>query len=332
MLTDAQETSIFFKTLSKEETAFLQKLFYKKYYEPGEIILLQGHPVHELFIILSGTVSVSVVLPGGEEKTLSVLDKTQIVGEVAYISNTLSTATVKSVDNSECLVSPHKVLNAIRILEPEIFFKIETEIMRLISSKLIENMYNIFDFYTAYIGKKNNRGLEARIMKNRPALSLGWNAEISRNILKFNVFKELTEEEFSCVPALFTVVEYDKGILFRSQKSNKIIIIYSGAVLYLMHHLYLKQSLAVLTAGDIILQGKTLLKELNHLVDFMTYDKTITLELDLDSYNKLRELHSPVFYSINRYINKMLASSVYITNRHLIRLNCEHSEAGNKYV
>ena len=72
-------------------------------YPAGEYIIRQGDPASALYIMLSGRVRVEQETQGSVE-TLTDLVPYSFFGEVALIENTLRTASVLAVEDTDCLL------------------------------------------------------------------------------------------------------------------------------------------------------------------------------------------------------------------------------------
>jgi glutaminase len=88
--------------LTPEAMAFLETLLKKRRYEPGELIVRKGEPADEIYLLMSGEVSVRVDLPNGQIKRLSTLSPGMAFGEIAVISRSVRSADVHADKHVEC--------------------------------------------------------------------------------------------------------------------------------------------------------------------------------------------------------------------------------------
>ncbi len=88
--------------LTPEAVAFLETLLKKRRYEPGELIVRKGEPADEIYLLMSGEVSVRVDLPNGQIKRLSTLSPGMAFGEIAVISRSVRSADVHADKHVEC--------------------------------------------------------------------------------------------------------------------------------------------------------------------------------------------------------------------------------------
>lgn len=89
-----------FGELSDDDIDWLISTASKERIAPGTIIIQEGKPVDALYILLEGTLSVSVAAMGN--KRIATLTSGEIVGEMSFIDSRPPSATVETIE--ECLV------------------------------------------------------------------------------------------------------------------------------------------------------------------------------------------------------------------------------------
>jgi glutaminase len=88
--------------LEPEAITFLETLIKRKRYERGEVIIRKGETADEIFLLMSGEVSVIVELPNGQIKRLSTLSPGMAFGELAVVNRTVRSADVRADEPVEC--------------------------------------------------------------------------------------------------------------------------------------------------------------------------------------------------------------------------------------
>ncbi len=88
--------------LAPEAVAFLETLLKSNSYEPGKLIVRKGEPADEIYLLMSGEVSVLVDLPNGQIKRLSTLSPGMAFGELAVVNRTVRSADVRADKPVEC--------------------------------------------------------------------------------------------------------------------------------------------------------------------------------------------------------------------------------------
>ena len=73
----------------------------KRTLSPGSRLIYEGQPIYALYIVLSGTLSVSI--EALDDKELARISSGEVVGEISFIDARLPLATVKAIEASEVL-------------------------------------------------------------------------------------------------------------------------------------------------------------------------------------------------------------------------------------
>ncbi|MBA2711479.1 MAG: cyclic nucleotide-binding domain-containing protein [Tatlockia sp.] len=320
----------FFEKLEPNEIRFLANYIEEKKFQKGEVILPQGIQGKELYLIISGQVFVDIVLPGDDfKKNLAKLGKGQVFGEVTFLTKTQATASVTAKEACKCLTLSHKTLEMLRLVKPEIAYKIEQEITYQAAAKVIYNINAILELLKK-IPEDSFYPFDHSIYVEDPKAhtKLIELSELNLNDDEFSsFFPKLAEKQKSGLLSMMTVKAYDKGYRFSAKEaeSRKIAFIYSGAVMFFIKkNKTLKKSIAVLAVGDLFLQN-FLSPNFQEVADFVTCEKSILLELDLNTYTELKETDPHLFYLISEKINRNIANAVYIVNRQFLRINCEYN-------
>lgn len=88
--------------LTPNEVTTLESLLKSKSYRSGDLIIRKGDPAAEIYLLMSGEVSVRVDLPNGQIKRLSTLSAGMAFGEIAVINRTVRSADVYADTDVEC--------------------------------------------------------------------------------------------------------------------------------------------------------------------------------------------------------------------------------------
>jgi len=92
-----------FADLSLDEMKAFYNVCEQVSYDPGQIIIEQGHPGQALIISREGHMQVSKVLAGGQETVLARLPPGKFVGEMALVDDVPTSARVKALDRVRAL-------------------------------------------------------------------------------------------------------------------------------------------------------------------------------------------------------------------------------------
>jgi len=97
-----------FNELSKDELNEIAEFTKITTVQPREVIVRKYDPGKEMFILVSGKVSLSTVTEDGKELTFAILGKGEMFGEISLFDNLERTATVTAVETSELLILEQK--------------------------------------------------------------------------------------------------------------------------------------------------------------------------------------------------------------------------------
>ncbi|KTD67612.1 cNMP binding domain-containing protein [Legionella santicrucis] len=319
----------FFKGLTSEEVAFILPFMEEKKFAQGKVILPQGSHGGDLYLVISGFVAIDIILPGDYQKRLATLGHNELFGEVTFLSNALVTASVIAMEPCSCIIFHHDLLEMLRTSKPEIAFKIEKKIAYQLANKIISNINNILKILNT-IPQDLQVLSEHSLYLEAPSASLK-ELEINsldfKHLRKLSFFRHMSKKQILKLLPLMKAQSYDRGYRFLSNESNlnKLGIIYSGAaMLFIKENNQLKKSIAISGIGEMFLQN-FIFTEFRQVADYVTCEKSIILELDMDVYKELKHFHPDIFYIISETINREIAGSVYITNRQFVRINSEYN-------
>ena len=320
---------VFFNKLDSNEIAYIYPYIEENKYKKDEVILEQGAQGGDLYLIISGTVSISVILPGDYKMDVATLSPGQVFGEVTFLSNSHATASVVAQQSCKCFVIYHKLLQMLRIANPQIAFKLEQEIANQTARKISSNIHSILNLMKGIPDEFLIHSEHALYLENVAAYSkiLDPDSLNSKHLSHLSFFAELTKEQCLYLLSLMTIKSYEKGYRFLDKMEKplqKIGLLYSGAVMFFMkENNQLKKSLAVIKVGEIFLQN-FIFADFCEVADYVAYEDSIVLELDIQEYQKLRHSHPAIFYTISKAMNREIAKSVYIVNRQFVRISSEY--------
>lgn len=124
-----------FQTLTNEELDALSDRLTRQSYNAGEIVIRQGEPATECFVVVTGTAVVAYQdRAGASLRTVAMLKTGDLFGEIALIQGTVRSASVTAAEPLECLVLPGEVLQ--HLLESNHAFALG--LLRMAVSRLSE--------------------------------------------------------------------------------------------------------------------------------------------------------------------------------------------------
>ncbi len=92
-----------FAGLDEQQLEAVSSLTFQKKFDPGELIIEEGRTGNGLYAIISGNVEAVKAAGTEQERTVNRLGPGEVFGEMALLGEWPRTATVRAVDEVECL-------------------------------------------------------------------------------------------------------------------------------------------------------------------------------------------------------------------------------------
>jgi glutaminase len=116
--------------LGPDALPVLGRLLHPRHFARGELIVREGDAAEEMFLLMSGTVSVTTDIAGGARRRLSTLSPGMVFGELTIVDRAPRTADVRADTPVECLVLPAAELDRLGRQEPAIKVTILENLLR----------------------------------------------------------------------------------------------------------------------------------------------------------------------------------------------------------
>ena len=101
-----------FGQLNDDDVEWMLKAGRKRTLREGEVLIRQGIPVDEIFILLDGRLAVWLKLRRGHEREIARLEAGEIVGEMSFVDARPPSATVKALEDATVFGIAKAVLSA----------------------------------------------------------------------------------------------------------------------------------------------------------------------------------------------------------------------------
>ena len=106
-----QEVALF-ADLPDQALEKLAQDFRLKTYGKNDVVFHQGDPGHEIYVILDGRIRVFKVSPSGDETTLVILSKYDVLGEFAVLDGGTRSATARAIGQTALLAMSRDSFNS----------------------------------------------------------------------------------------------------------------------------------------------------------------------------------------------------------------------------
>ena len=124
-----KQTSLFAE-MSDDDIEELAESTRIEIYKPDRIIVREGHAGAALYVMISGKVEVVKGIADGEETVVGTLGVGDFFGEVAVMKHVARSASVRAVEDTECLVVRMLDLESFIERYPGIDAKVESALSR----------------------------------------------------------------------------------------------------------------------------------------------------------------------------------------------------------
>jgi len=125
-----------FADLTLDEMKAFYNICEQVSFQPGEIIIEQGHPGTGLVIAREGHMQVSKVLNGGQETVLARLPPGRFVGEMALVEDVPTSARVKALDTVRALKIDKKRFETFMFENDRIALRVYRSFVKTLSERL----------------------------------------------------------------------------------------------------------------------------------------------------------------------------------------------------
>ena len=138
----------FFEGFLEKEIAELLKVSTIHTFNPGDYVVREHETSEQLFIILSGRISIGKVLYAGDEKELSVLTAGDFFGEMAFLDDSPRSASASCVEETTVVMLNKQSFERLAQRRPAITYKMTMKIARALAQRLrstndlVENIFS----------------------------------------------------------------------------------------------------------------------------------------------------------------------------------------------
>lgn len=118
-----------FASLSPEDLKQVAEIAHEHWYNRGDIICREGEAGHELYVIVTGNVSI-IKASNGTSKFLGIRRAGEFIGEMAILDSMARMATVRAEEDTRTLVIEGELFKAILKDRPDVSFTVARELSR----------------------------------------------------------------------------------------------------------------------------------------------------------------------------------------------------------
>ena len=115
-----------FGELSTDDLRRLARISQTRLYAPHEVVVREGEPGEEMFVIVRGTVNISIDPPDAERTPVTRLGPGDFFGEMSLVSGAKRTATVQANDECELIAIDASTFRQLLLASPELSERIRS--------------------------------------------------------------------------------------------------------------------------------------------------------------------------------------------------------------
>jgi glutaminase len=120
----------FVRSLAPADLSQIAAVMERREFGPGELVVREGDPAHELFLIVRGELSVFAENPAGRARRLSTLSVGMGFGESALVEQATRSAFVRADRHSVCWVLNRASVESLRVSHPRLALTLFENLLR----------------------------------------------------------------------------------------------------------------------------------------------------------------------------------------------------------
>jgi len=314
--------------LQENEQAILLQHIEIKHFVPSETILHQGQNVLGLYVIVWGDAKVTAKLPDGKEAKLTDIHTKDFFGDMVLFHGGVATATIQAISPLSCLFLKIDVANALRIIYPEIYFKLTAAIAVQVCQRIKNTILKV----SPYLNSSYLAGDENLNLVEQPVTA----ELLNDNLLSINLLKNLAcfhKQDKHTIEALLKymkLVKFPKKTVISDLLDNHYVFLIQGAVgVSIRDEMELKKFF-VLGAGSLLINHyeSIVFEDFNETFPFayVTRENCTLLIISKEKVVHLYQQHRDLFFAFHRIIVDQLVMLLVAINKQLVRLEVQQGQ------
>jgi len=134
--TEFLKKTVLFKDLSTFELIKVNKVTRTRHFQPDEVVFREGTVGDSLFIVKKGSVRVTKLGDGGQEKVLAILNAGDHFGEIALVDHQTRSATIIANEETELIQIKDEDFNRLLEEDKEIALKFYKTFLKVLCMRL----------------------------------------------------------------------------------------------------------------------------------------------------------------------------------------------------
>ncbi|HQQ63489.1 MAG TPA: cyclic nucleotide-binding domain-containing protein [Pseudomonadales bacterium] len=143
---DIIRNSLLLKQLDDEQFEHIKPRLKHISLGAGEVLYSEGSPADTISIVLSGSLAaIKMSILGGSETVLSEFGPSDVIGEMALLSDRNRSASIRAIENSELAILPRAFYGSLERQRPDIALAIMKGVGRILAQRLQDTSSELAD-------------------------------------------------------------------------------------------------------------------------------------------------------------------------------------------
>ena len=143
---DMIRNSQLFKLLDDEQFEQIKPRLQQLTLAPGEVLYSEGAPADTISIVLVGSLlAIKMSVLGGEETVLSEFGPSDVIGEMALLSDRKRSASIRAQETTRLAIFPRAFYGSLEKQRPDIALAIMKGVARILAQRLQDTSADLAD-------------------------------------------------------------------------------------------------------------------------------------------------------------------------------------------
>jgi CRP/FNR family cyclic AMP-dependent transcriptional regulator len=280
----------------------------------GDSIMRQGEPPDGVYFIVRGEAEVVAKLPGGGEAPIALVGACSVLGELALITATPRSATVRARGQVDALFIDRRYFQAALAQFRQVAIKMARNLSKVLVQRLLQQQ--------ARIGDHIARQKEASYLTRLPARSEGNDGpgfQVRAFLPLLPCLRNLESDDLDRIAALSTVIQLGRGTAIQENGATGAWLVVRGAVMSYLPYGELVHQLNFFGPGRFVAIGQLIVQQ-HSPVCYVARESATLMSIPPAAFYTLFEGSDPLSFRFVGAVNEHLSQEVRREKNHLTRL------------
>ncbi len=318
-----------FSTLTTSELERVLNLVELVKFEADELIIRQGSQGDGLYLIKSGSVSVTLRHPGDKLVNVGILREGDEFGEMALLDKGVTRNTVKALEKTCCYFLSANYFDMLRFGDPILGSKVNYAITEQVCQLIQDTNEKILHCLSQNPSYHNSKTLYKNIISARQKVKK-YDHELGENtnyLSQIGILRYFSQRELETLIDYFELCEATRKTLIikKGSVASSCYIPIRGCVRIILDAKDVISMLNVQGPGGLFGEAAFIFNH-PHLFSCVAYEDCVLFELKEKAWERLRKDNVYLWYKLFDVICKSLLSEMRFTQMQLVRVESELRE------